>query len=421
MSFIEMLSMSNFPSSQDLRPEHIIDSEKMPQTKFAQFLQKLSRAFTENDALTGEETAVSETINAFLQELRAFFQSLGMDEEQVREMVNAAAEKIFALAAQGDLAGVQALIEQLLSSETAAEAGKILSEAVAWGQSKGPAASFSELIPEETGKSHPGKGGAALPEAETGRTRPMQELAALLRRYVPEKGNHPSPAQLLPEVLAALEEKAAAEAEGYRFLAAPGQEKDFFPWVTHSAEAQQELLDALAAGMMVKESQAGTAAGEVSFDIVEAQPEARAEFLQLIKEMVSRMELRNRGTTWKSFLELTTKELGNTHVRLELSGTKVILNLLVARAEAKDTVNNYLPELKQMLEERGLVLDGCSVDVDQNLRHGRSPFAQEFIPRENRMPGYEALSSTLVEKLQARGTQLDEMIVIGEQRVNCFA
>jgi flagellar hook-length control protein FliK len=147
--------------------------------------------------------------------------------------------------------------------------------------------------------------------------------------------------------------------------------------------------------------------------------EAKIEFINGIKEMVSRFELQNTPSSWQSVLELSSAYLGNTKVRMEMNGTRMLLDILVARAESKELITHSIQELKSALEEQGLSLEECAVDIDQNLSFGKAFVPQENVPVSGQEDAYGDFSTSQVTA--EKGRLSGEELVLGQEQINCFA
>ncbi|MBN2482996.1 MAG: flagellar hook-length control protein FliK [Candidatus Omnitrophica bacterium] len=165
-----------------------------------------------------------------------------------------------------------------------------------------------------------------------------------------------------------------------------------------------------------KESVLGSNAATTAADI-----QARIDMMSSIKELVERMELKTAPKVIQTVFELKPPNMGHTQLRLELSDQKVMLDFLVARAEAKEMIQNSLSDLRTMFQDKGLVIGEVNVDVDPNLSLGHGLFSRDLAQQNSHHQG--ALSGNVAGPVlfDEDSVRTYDTLYLDAARVNCLA
>ncbi|MBD3264163.1 MAG: hypothetical protein GF375_03565, partial [Candidatus Omnitrophica bacterium] len=157
-------------------------------------------------------------------------------------------------------------------------------------------------------------------------------------------------------------------------------------------------------------------------DLNTAQIDNKFQFIDLIKEIVSRMQIQQGSDSWRTFMELSPAHLGRTNVFLELTESdKLLINFIVSQAEAKEAINSYISDLQNILEGKGITLESCEVDVNPDFNFSRAPLWRQLLEQELGSKAQSLLSPFL--SLAGRSENFDyrEGFVLNSNRINCIA
>ncbi|MCM8773673.1 MAG: flagellar hook-length control protein FliK, partial [Candidatus Omnitrophica bacterium] len=151
--------------------------------------------------------------------------------------------------------------------------------------------------------------------------------------------------------------------------------------------------------------------------------EIKWQFLNLIKETVERITFHNKfNKDWQTFIELKPENLGKLHLKLELADNKLTLNIVVSQNQTQELINSYFSELKQAIEDKGLVLHNFNVEVNPQFTFGQNGQSYRFfepkILSQGKMKGvfFEGDYSSL-----GIDNYSWEILSLDKDRINCLA
>jgi len=363
----------------------------------------------------------SSQFKQLIEHLDALLSSMGLTQTQKAQVLDDVTAHIAQSFMRGDTENLISFFEQILAAENPEELREALADAQSQQASLLVGIFGQHLTAGETGKGRietHGKGnGSAIDDllnvnAEPGSPDVMataqQEMAANADT-IPAKINAQ---EILAQIVEMFQEKEASFAkdvvkEGFDGPAPqPG---------LNSPEA--EFLSLMKEAQLVTTGDT-VARGEIEPRAVDMQ--ARVDLLTGIKELVDRIQVRAEPNTIQTVFDLKPPNLGQTHLRVELSEQKVMLDFLVKVPEAKEIIQNSLNDLTQMFQDKGLVVEQVNVDVDPNLSFDQGLFSPDLNGRQEQGQGGLAQlpSSVLFDEETVRGYGL---LYLDSEGVNCLA
>lgn len=90
-----------------------------------------------------------------------------------------------------------------------------------------------------------------------------------------------------------------------------------------------------------------------------AQPEGQTQLAEKVRFMVNQ-------NTMQADIRLDPPELGSMKVRINMSGETAAVSFIVQSPQAKDTLDQAVPRLRELLQEGGIELGQSSVQQEQN-------------------------------------------------------
>ncbi len=146
----------------------------------------------------------------------------------------------------------------------------------------------------------------------------------------------------------------------------------------------------------------------------------RVEFLSLIKDLVEKIQIENHNRLWQTQIEFNSPGVGRALVVLNLEGDRLGLNIFVSHADARELLQNMMPQLQHALEEKGVVLESFHVDVNSHLPFGNHNF-REAVFQKGRS-GVSSYRVPSIEDLAAAGDgNYSASLYVERNRINCFA
>ncbi|MCM8756821.1 MAG: flagellar hook-length control protein FliK [Candidatus Omnitrophica bacterium] len=151
--------------------------------------------------------------------------------------------------------------------------------------------------------------------------------------------------------------------------------------------------------------------------------EIKWQFLNLIKETVERITFQNKfNKDWQTFIELKQDNLGQLHLKLELADDKLTLNIVVSQNQTQELINSYFSELKQAIEDKGLILHNFNVEVNPQFTFGENNQSYRFFEPKSLSKGevkgvfFEGDYSSL-----GIDNYSWEILSLDKDRINCLA
>ncbi len=121
------------------------------------------------------------------------------------------------------------------------------------------------------------------------------------------------------------------------------------------------------------------------------------------KDLGQRMAWMMQNQTHRAELQVTPLHLGPLHLQIELNGSQASVSFTTPHANVRETIENALPQLREMLETQGLQLSGAGVHQQGAGHHtGEAWQGRQETPWQGRRRGVESVhSEPLVSQLSA--------------------